>query len=344
MPSGDRGDQVAILTGGDGRERAGSLASARDVADVMRRLGRRYQVIDILELHEFRPGHYCAAFLAIHGEGGEDGTLQGYLSKAGLPYTGSRVDASAVCMDKRLSCWIARSLHLKTPAFVSFRPGDPRGPLEAFISEHETCIIKPAYGGGSLGVITIDDFRELETYLANTDHERPQPFLLCKRVSGIEVSCAVIKTGEGIKVLPLLETQFDGSIYTYEIKHTPSARRHFCPARISTHLSDTVGTQSRRFYEALGMVGYARFDFIIDELNATAWFLEANTLPGFSRQGNLAQMAAGAGLSYDDMIETELRSCFVERDHLVLPSDNAQGERMVRGQQRGSTLMGSRLH
>lgn len=318
-----REEQVAILTGGDGRERAGSLASAQDVAEAMRCLGRRYQVIDIRNLRMFRPEQFCAAFLTTHGEGGEDGTLQGYLSKTQLPYTGSPVAASAVCMDKRLSCWIAQSLNLSLPAFMAFRPGDPLQPFEAFLSKYGSCIVKPAHGGGSLGVAELDELAALKTYLAGIAGDRQQPFLLCERMSGIEVSCAVIKASQGIHILPLLETEFNGPIYTYSIKHTPSARKHFCPARISTRLTDTVVAHSTRFYEALGMAGYARFDFIVDERQDRAWFLECNTIPGFSRQGNLAQMAAAAGLSYEEMIDTELTSCFADRDRPVWPSNEA---------------------
>ncbi len=297
--------KLALITGGPGPEREGSLASANAVADVLTGDGIAHDYIDLCDIASVDMSQYQGAILMTHGRWGEDGRLQGYLDTLSIPYTGSPTLASAIAMHKPTTNLIASSVGMSVPASVVFTRDVSRSELAAAVERvGADAILRPADGGGSRGVLRSTNVDALMDHIAYHG-VRFSEYLLCSFIAGTEVSAALIDDDGSVRGLPILATYHEGEFYDYHIKHDADQRRHECPADIPSRSSEIIVSQCSRLYTAIGLAGYARFDFIVDS-SGTPWFLEVNTIPGMSRQGNLATMAAAAGISYDELVREHL--------------------------------------
>lgn len=126
-------------------------------------------------------------------------------------------------------------------------------------------------------------------------------FLLSEFITGIEVSVALRDSSAGVQLFPILATYHDGDFYDYRIKHDVAARRHVCPADIRAATAGRLEENTAALYRKMKLTGFVRMDFLVDAAG-DPWFLEVNTLPGMSRHGNLATMAAAAGLTYEQLV------------------------------------------
>ncbi len=293
---------VLLITGGSGPERAGSLRSAEDAISALAHLGMRCSVRDLNDLDHAELRTCDFAFLAIHGWWGEDGKLQGALELAGVPYNGSGVAASAIAMHKPLCNRIAENAGLNVPRWMSCdrRNASDKSARALFGVFNGRVFLKPASGGGSLGACVVDSPMALGECLRAAALEEA-PLLACACIEGIDVTVAVFEIGEELTVLPPLAIHHDAPFYDYDTKHAPAARRYECPAALPDATAAAVCRDAQNMFTALGCHGYARFDFMVDR-EGTPWFLEVNTLPGLSRQGNLATMAAPHGWDYEELI------------------------------------------
>ncbi len=179
--------------------------------------------------------------------------------------------------------------------------------MRAFVEAHgPRTILRPASGGGSRGVVAGDTAQDILDALRGTDWEHSD-FLLSQFVVGVEVSAACIVLDGVLEHLPILQTEHDGVVYDYEAKHDQTRRRHQCPAPLDEDVAQEVRDACAGLYEALGLRGYVRFDFLVSA-DRVPWFLEVNMLPGMSRTGNLATMAAAAGLTFSQLVRRQLDS------------------------------------
>ena len=291
--------RALLITGGSGPERRGSLASAVDVAAALDELGVDATVCDLDDLDPAMLDAHDLAFLAIHGWYGEDGKLQGLLELAALPYNGSGVAASAVAMHKPLCNRVAAAIGLAVPRWVELSA--PRCSAELIERFGGRVFVKPASGGGSLDAGVVDDADELRARFDAASMQGIE-LLACEYVAGIDVSVGIVECDGAPHLLPELATRHDAAFYDYAVKHDASRRRHECPSHLDAPIAQALREQSLRMYRALGCRGYMRADFIVDP-GGRGWFLEVNTLPGLSRAGNLATMAAAAGWIYTELID-----------------------------------------
>ncbi|MEV1005141.1 D-alanine--D-alanine ligase [Nonomuraea sp. NPDC050202] len=309
--------RIGVLTGGRSRERARSLLSGNTALAALQRLGLSAVLIDTREpdlLDQLR--EIDVALLAIAGQYGEDGKLQGLLEHLAIPYTGSGVLASALAMHKTAAKTMVAAHG------VSVLPGrviDGETPAEVVAKDLAKAlslpvIIKPVSEGGSIDM----RLARAEHDLADAVEELRQggQALFAERFwPGHPVTAGVLDDGEQLRVLPLLETQpKGGDFYDYATKNNPAAFSNHCPAILPPATEALVREYAQAAHRALGCSGYSRSDFVVgaglpgggagDGVagGPQVWWLETNTLPGLSATGNMATMAAADGIGYDALI------------------------------------------
>ncbi|MGW1280192.1 D-alanine--D-alanine ligase family protein [Streptomyces tsukubensis] len=307
---------VAVVTGGWSRERDRSLLSGSTVAGALRDLGIETRVLDLEEdrkslVPELQ--RVDLAFLAIAGRGAEDGRLQGLLESIGVPYTGSGVFASAVGMHKVTAKSLVAARGVRVAAGTAVEPGTGTG------SEFEArriadahglpVIVKPVSEGGSIGLTLACTSEEVATAIREAD----VPVMAEEYVEGQSVSVGILQDPDGgLHILPPLETETTGGIYSYAAKRQQGLTAYHCPARLSEADLQDLEVAARRAHLALRCHGYSRHDFVVSPEKGPVW-LEVNTLPGLSREGNLARMAEAGGISYEQLLAHILRTARTDR-------------------------------
>jgi D-alanine-D-alanine ligase len=274
--------KVAVLMGGESSEREVSLMTGQEVIGNLD--SNKYEVVPIdvpSELGKLKGIE--VAFLALHGKGGEDGVIQGYLETLGIKYTGCGVTASAVGMDK-----------------VIFRKVMENGGfLMAKITDKVPCVVKPVNGGSSVGVSVVKnevDFKRAIDLAKKYDDR----IMIEEYIEGVEVSCGVLGNKNSV-ALPVIEIRPKKEFFDYESKYTEGMSEEICPAGISAELTKKIQELSVQVFETIGGKGYARVDFIIG--NSVPYLLEINTLPGLTANSLIPKEAAVAGISYSQLIE-----------------------------------------
>ncbi|MFI1887793.1 D-alanine--D-alanine ligase family protein [Streptomyces jumonjinensis] len=314
LVSGEFAAPVAVVTGGWSRERDRSLLSGSTVAGALRDLGIETRVLDLEEdrkslVPELQGAE--VAFLAIAGRGAEDGRLQGLLESIGVPYTGSGVFASAVGMHKVTAKSLVAARGVRVAAGTAVEPGTGVEFEARRIADAHglPVIVKPVSEGGSIGLALARTSEEVATAIREAD----VPVMAEEYISGRSVSVGILQDPDGgLHILPPLETETAGGVYSYAAKREQGLTTYHCPARLSeTDLQD-LEVAARRAHLALRCHGYSRHDFVVGREKGPVW-LEVNTLPGLSRQGNLARMAEVGGISYEQLLAHILRTARTDR-------------------------------
>ncbi len=246
-------------------------------------------------------------FIAMHGPFGEDGTIQGVLEVAGLPYTGSGVAASSLAMDKPRAQALCAAHGLRVPPAVVIRESDWRADpatwrarAEALVGYPAVC--KPAALGSSVALTMLDDSSGLEAGLEAVFAVDPVA-MLEPRLPGIELTCGVLVDEAGApfalpvtEIVPKLADHFD-----YASKYTPGGAEEITPARIDGAATARVQAAALRAHAILGCEGMSRSDFFLD--GDTLWLLETNTIPGLTATSLMPQEAAAMGISFGAMLD-----------------------------------------
>ena len=287
--------------GGQSAERDISLKTGRAVYAALIRKGYAATRIDVdVSLpRALRARNVQLAFLALHGRGGEDGTVQGLLEVMGIPYTGSGVQASAMGMNKPVTKAFVRMHGVPVaPGVVMQRDGNRAMPT------HMACplIVKPANEGSTVGVSVVRKPSQWRPALKQAfahDHEvLVEPF-----IDGREIAVSVLN-GEA---LPPIEIVAPDAFYDYAAKYEKHETRYLCPAPLTKGQEQRVKALAVRAYRVLGCAGAARIDFRLNRYGRPV-FLEINTIPGMTRRSLLPMSAAQAGIDYDSLTERILRS------------------------------------
>ncbi len=298
--------RVAVLAGGTSAEREVSLRSGMQVAAALRARGHHVTEIDSAGFEDWGrlvDARVDAVFVALHGRGGEDGTIQGVLELLGLPYTGCGVLASALCLDKARANFVLAATGLPVPDYVEV---DARSELdpEALIARLGTpVVVKPVREGSTIGLAIARDQDQLMdgVVLAGSFDRR----VLCQRfVRGVEITVGVLATPD-LEVLPTLEIVSDNPLYDYDAKYTAGKSHHIIPARIPEAHALRAQEVSATAFTALGCEGMARVDIIVDE-DGTPWLLEVNTVPGMTELSLLPDAALAAGISFDEFCHRQV--------------------------------------
>jgi D-alanine-D-alanine ligase len=302
---------VAVLKGGRSLERQVSLKSGARVQDALERLGHEVIGIDVggdlvLRLQRAEPE---VAFVALHGRGGEDGTVQELLELLGIPHTGSGVSACIRASDKVLAKHAMRDAGISTPEFyafseTAFKELGAAAALPAIEARLEfPIVVKPASQGSALGIKFARAPGDVPAALiAAFSYDRK--VLLERYVSGRELAVSVIDGADGPEVLPIVEAVPEQEdFYDFESRYEIGRTRFVCPAEVEPELAERAGHVALAVYRLLGCRGFARVDLMLDPAAGELYVLELNPIPGLTETSLLPQAADAAGIGFDELIE-----------------------------------------
>jgi D-alanine-D-alanine ligase len=284
---------VMVLLGGDSPERDVSLESGNAVAEALEALGARVTRVDTADPDWWQalPGAELV-FIALHGEGGEDGTLQGMLESLDIPYTGSGVLASALAMDKTRCKRLWQGMGLPTQPFAELQADSN---WEAIIDDLGEAFVKPATGGSSIGTRAVHSAGELE---AAWQEAQQYGVVIAERlINGAEYTVSVL----GDEVLPAIKVETDNPFYDYQAKYLSDDTRYLCPCGLDTAAEARLAELSRQAFESVGCRVWGRVDFMRDA-DETFYLLEVNTVPGMTSHSLVPMAARARGIEFNELV------------------------------------------
>lgn len=307
-------EKIAVLMGGRSLEREVSLRSGERVCDALNALGYRTLALDITPelVPTLRAEKPDAAYIALHGSFGEDGTVQGLLDFLGIPYTGSGVTGSRLAWDKALSKRFFVEGEIPTPEWVTFSSASFKdmGAAAALdlvpdaVGGFPVCV-KPSEQGSALGLTRVEDPEHLPDALL-TALSFGEEAIVERWVDGTEIAISVLEGPAGPETLPPVEMVPKSGVFDFKAMYTQGETEYYCPARIPTHVDAIVRRLAVRCHESLGCRGFSRVDMVVDASGAP-FVLEVNTSPGMT-ETSLLPMAAGAvGLDFQHLVERLVR-------------------------------------
>jgi D-alanine-D-alanine ligase len=293
--------KVALLAGGNSGERKISLASGDGAQQALIEAGYHVDRFDPAsrdDLMNLISGTYDIAFLCMHGKGGEDGVLQGFLETIHLPYTGPGVWASATAMNKAHSKVFYDLAGIPTAPYVYIEKGTEVDIPEITSLMQGECVVKPATEGSALGIYIVEGEEAIE-HAINKVHEIDNLVVVEKYIKGTELTVAVLGNDEPF-ALPVIEIVPRGEFYDFDSKYAPGGSQHICPARLNDEVTRIVQEEAINAHKALNCSGVSRSDFILDT-EGTPWILETNTLPGMTTTSLLPDAGRAAGISFPEL-------------------------------------------
>ncbi len=292
--------RVAVLYGGRSAEREVSLKSGAAVLAALQETGVDAFGIDVGDdlLKRLCEQPIDRAFIVLHGRGGEDGTVQGLLECAGIPYTGSGVLASALAMDKLRTKQIWQSVGLPTPRHAALVTAE-----DCHVAAEQLgfpLIVKPASEGSSIGMAKVDDLAAL---LAAWQEARQfdAQVLVEQWVSGPEFTIAML-AGE---VLPPIRLGTSHAFYDYEAKYHSNDTQYQIPCGLAADKEAELRDLTARACQTLGVTGWGRAD-VMQDAQGQFWLLEVNTVPGMTDHSLVPMAARAAGLDFTALVLTIL--------------------------------------
>lgn len=303
--------RIAVLMGGPSSEHEVSLASGRNVLSFLDR--KRYAVTSViigkdhrwkfesaasvpLSLALTKLQTFDVAFLALHGQFGEDGTIQALLDAIRLPYTGSDRTASAITMDKGISNSLFSAAGLAVPKWAVVAKGQPLSKLSF------PTVVKPVAAGSSVDTFIVTTPAEYRRAAA-TVMKKHSRVLVQKFVRGRELTCGVLEDRRGRpQALPPTEIRpKTSSWFDYRAKYSVGGSEEITPAPLTKKQIRVLQRQTLLAHTTLGCRGMSRSDFIFD--GRTFWILETNTIPGLTKTSLLPQGAVAAGITFSAMLD-----------------------------------------
>jgi D-alanine-D-alanine ligase len=298
--------KVAVLMGGRSAEREISLMSGNAVLKALRTQGVDAHPFDPAQrdLFELKREGFARCFIALHGRGGEDGTLQGTLEVLGIPYTGSGVMGSAIGMDKWRTkmIWIANKL--PTPRYRILSAGDDWKAVARELGL--PLIVKPAHEGSTLGLTKVATVRELPAAYELAATRFRDTALAEQFIDGPEYTAAIL----GNEALPLIRIEAPEGNYDYQNKYFTDATKYFCPCGLPARKEQELRALALRAFRAVGCSGWGRIDIMLDAAKKP-WLLEVNTIPGMTDHSLVPMAARAAGIAFEDLCVRILESAHV---------------------------------
>lgn len=302
--------KVTVLKGGDSPEREISLISGTAIAKGLQEAG--------FEVQELDPAHYssfagliaamekdppAAVFLGLHGGSGENGQIQAALELVGFCHTGSGFAACALTMDKYVAKLMARQEGIPVADWMLFRgdltedyndPSDLQGIQEKL---GLPIMVKPNDGGSSVGISKVEELSQLKDAVKHA-LKFSNGALLERFIKGREFAVTVL---DG-KALPLVEIRPRDGWYDYQNKYNAGRTEYLVPAPVDEATTQLMQTYAERLWQVFGLQGYARVDFLYDEIQP--WFLEVNTLPGMTPLSLTPMAARTVGIDFPKLMKT----------------------------------------
>ena len=296
--------RVAVLAGGESSEREISLLSGAAVLEALRRRGVDAEAFDprnrsLLELVD---GRFERVWIALHGPGGEDGTVQGALECLGVPYTGSGVLGSAIAMDKLRSKRLAHAVGVPTPAALELA-----GPADFELAVERLglpLMVKPGGQGSSVGMTKVERAEDLPA--AYTAARALEPCVFAEAwISGGEYTVALLQ-GEA---LPSIRIETPRAFYDYAAKYEREDTRYLCPSGLSAPAERHLASLALAAFAAVGGEGWGRADFMMDAAGR-AQLIEVNTVPGMTGHSLVPMAARVAGIDFEELVWRVLETSF----------------------------------
>jgi len=305
--------RVALLKGGPSLEREVSMRSAARVEDALERLGLEYSSIDVGRslLEDLEAAAADVAFVALHGRGGEDGTVQELLEIIGMPYTGSGVLACMRCMDKVLTKHMLLEAGLPTPEFFAFSEiaFKELGAGEALPAIEDRLgfpvVVKPAAQGSALGIRFAKEAEDVpEALIAAFSYD--DRVLLERHVEGRELAVSLLESEGEPTALPVVEAKpRQEYFFDFDARYEIGKTDFVCPADLPADVTARVQEVALDTYRLLGCFGFARVDMILSA-DGEPQVLEAQAIPGLTETSLLPQAAEAAGISFDQLVNVML--------------------------------------
>lgn len=296
-------DKIAVLLGGTSAEREVSLNSGTAVLAGLREAGIDAHAVDPKEtdVTQLKNMGFQKAFIALHGRGGEDGTLQGLLELLKLPYTGSGVMASAISMDKLRSKLLWQGAGLPVAPWVAvereaFNAGLSSEAQAQIAALGLPLIVKPSREGSSVGMSKVTESGDLAEALTQA-FQHDDEVLVEKWLSGPEFTVAVL----GEEILPTVRIQPAGTFYDYEAKYLSDETKYFCPGCEEPTQESEMQSLVLKAWKVLGCRGWGRID-VMQDSDGQYYLLEANTSPGMTSHSLVPMAARQAGMSFSQLV------------------------------------------
>ena len=296
-------DKIAVLLGGTSAEREVSLNSGAAVLAGLREGGVDAYPVDPkdVDVAQLKSMGFQKVFIALHGRGGEDGTLQGMLELLGLPYTGSGVMASAISMDKLRSKLLWQGAGLPVAPWVAItRTEFEKGLSDEVVKQISALglplIVKPSREGSSVGMSKVVAENSVENAL-KLAFQHDDEVLVEKWLSGPEFTVAIL----GEEILPSIRIQPAGTFYDYEAKYLSDETQYFCPSGLEAEQESILKSLVQKAWTTLGCKGWGRIDVMLDD-DGQFYLLEANTSPGMTSHSLVPMAARQAGMSFSHWV------------------------------------------
>lgn len=303
--------KIGVLMGGISAEREVSLKSGSSILDALLRKGYKAVAIDIDVniANTLKQSGIDTAFIALHGIFGEDGSIQGLLEIAKIPYTGSGILSSAISMNKNISKQIFNYHGLPTPSFQTFISTEKEiNFIKKQINISLPFVVKPSEEGSTIGISIVKKDDEINRALSSA-LECNSEIIIEKFLKGRELTAAVING----KPLPLIEIIPKSGFYDYQSKYTSGATEYIVAPAMDKNLETKIQDLAVKACQALYCCGAARVDFILDEKNNPS-ILEINTIPGMTENSLLPKAAKKAGINFDELVEKILFSATLHKN------------------------------
>ena len=297
--------KVAVLMGGRSAEREISLMSGKNVLEGLQRKGVDAHAFDPAEreLFELKRDGYQRAFLILHGRYGEDGTVQGALETMGIPYTGSGVMASALCMDKLRTklIWLASGLPTPRHAVLTDKSDWSSVAKELGLP----LIVKPAHEGSSIGLTKVTSIEKIEA--AYELAAKCDSLVIAEEfIGGRELTAAFLDD----RALPLIRIEAPQGNYDYQNKYFTDVVKYHCPSGLPAAQETELQATVMRAAQALGCAGWGRADLMLRD-DGRAFLLEMNTAPGMTGHSLVPMAAREAGMTFGELCMAILRGAHV---------------------------------
>ena len=296
--------KVAVLMGGDSGEREISLKSGAAVLKALEKNKVDAHGIDVDKniFTILQKNNFDRAFIALHGSGGEDGAMQGGLEVIKLPYTGSGVMASSVCMDKLMTKKLWQATHVQSPKFIKME--EQTGYDEVVTMLGSPFVIKPSLEGSSLGIHKIAN--EAEFFTATQDARKYKGSLMAEQwIEGDEYTVAVLNGA----ALPVIKLETPHEFYDFEAKYQANDTQYVLPSGLNEVDESNLKTEALNAFNATAATGWGRVDVMIDK-DQKRWFLEVNTVPGMTDHSLVPMAASSVGIDFNQLVLDILDTTF----------------------------------
>ncbi len=285
---------IAVLMGGYSAEREISLMSGKAVYKALLKNNVECFPFDLTEdnLDKLWIRKFDKAFIVLHGRGGEDGYIQSLLDKRKIPYTGSGVEASNLCMNKAHTkdVWLKHELPLSPSIVVT--QGKPIDPIEFPLP----WAVKPTLEGSSIGITKVENISELNTALKLAWQYNDEA-LIEHWIEGDEYTLAIL----GNRALPSIKIISDHDFYDYDSKYFSNKTEYLCPSDLSDQQEKNIRAIAMKAFNLTGACGWGRADFILDK-DKNPYLLEINTVPGMTSHSLVPMAAKVAGMNFEQLV------------------------------------------